>query len=578
MAGNESQLSTLDNPYKRSSDYAGNSAFSQFIIRLKASYKNYYLLGFPWIISLRKGSHHHTIAPQKESRIILGAIPTKETQKQILRNKIRVSMLTADEESGLAYNKENGQEYRTVNIPLFDHSVIDTTTGKNITFAKFEQKIKDIKSIADNEKRDIYFHCMAGKSRSQVAIIAYFYLNDLELPKLTIADVKKNMSLWQRIKLRLSKKKTNTLQAEIDQLNTRLHNPMPSDIAKYIGFMRPNVKKLHKMVKKEADQAGFLGLLTLRKETRILAQKNEQERKTLLENAGVQIARNVGFILQTPLDNAFRDSEDKEQQEQDLVKLHKFYTQSGLNLLQLMVGADKDNYDQKFSELSPSSQARFAIIAQLLVDAVGQEQVILPEICNTPEKCAEKALNNIAKLSTGDQVELLAKFGEKQEYGLTYINVANKIASGSSMDQYNAGIKLAELFYMKASEAGIGVATEKIGPIITQQNLQEQYAFVMRLREIGSQENKSEQASNINIKVQSFAKELLAKNSDKPLTKEQRSQLQAINSVTMEKIVNQGKQLELDNKLHSNFEYQSGDAHQPVNLDEPNQSSSNLML
>ena len=549
---NESQLSTLDNPYKRSSDFAGTSTFAKFVMRLKAAFKNYHWLGLPWIISFRKGSHHHTIVPRKEGeygRVILGAIPTKTTQEQILRNKIRVSMLTADEESGLNYNTGSEQVYHTINIPLFDHSVIDTTTGKNITFAKFEQKVKDLKSIADKENKDIYFHCMAGKSRSQVATIAYFYLNNLKLPELTIGDVKKNMSWWQRIKLGFSKKKTDALRAEIDQLNTRLHNPMPSDIAKYIGFMRPDVKKLHKMLKKDADQAGFLGLLALRKETQMLV--TAQEGKQLAKEEGMRIARDVGFILQAPLDNAFRDSEDKKQQEQDLIKLHEFYAQSGLNLLQLMIGAEQDNYEQKFANLSPSAQARFAIMAQMLVDALGQEQVNLPKIYNTPEKCAEKALNNIAKLSAGDQVELLAKFGEKQEYGLTYTNIANKITTGSSVDQYNAGIKLAELFYM-ASQANVEATTTEIYSTITKQDLQEQYAFVMRLQEIESQENKSGKAAKINPQVWDLANKLLTNSEGEMLTDKQKTELRNISAIKVEEFVQKSHEFKGDNISSSN--------------------------
>lgn len=556
------QLSTLENPYRRASDFGGSSGFSGFIMRLKAGYKNYRWLGFPWVFSIRKSSHHNTIISKTDEHgaVVLGAIPTKETQHDMLQGKIRVSMLTADEESGMSYVADDN--HPTVYIPLFDHSVIDPTTGKNITFDKFNQAMQTLKNTADQGNKDVYFHCMAGKSRSQIATIAYLYLNGQTSLSLSLDEVKKNMGWWQRLKLRFSKEKTRALQAEIDQLNQRLNkDPLPGDIAKYISFMRPDAKKLHKMSKQDADQAGFLGLMTLRKEASKFLDTSGPEGLSKENNRHIRVARDIGLMLQASLDSAFRDDNDRKSQEEAFVKMYEIYANQTphINLLQLMIGSTKADYSERFAALSSNSQARFAILAQMLIAPPYKKTIGLPSQYSTPEDCAKKALGNIEKIFVGDQVELLRTFGEMKNNGLTYENVANKIVSGGSVDQYNSGIQLAELFYVVKSQATAD-DVEKIKPFVDKLNLQEQYAFVIRLETIKEKQGEEQSVNFSERDIQWFVKRVSENHtaslrSDKMLTVEQAqmlTQMQRGNLIEEKIIANNGVGVKGTNTLNEN--------------------------
>lgn len=353
----------------------------------------------------KQGKHHHSAI--YDNYLILGAVPTKTNIKNLNKyskdGTIIVSLLTNKEQKSTIY--KNNPKVLFYNLPLFDHSMIDATTGLNITYQKFKTAMLEIKQNANN--RIIYFHCMAGKSRSQIATIAYLYFNGIPKPK------------------------------------------MPSYIARYVKLKRKVVKDLERM---EGDQPGFLGLMTLITEEQRIA-----DNKSLLtcDQYCFSCAQNIGLVLKYPLDYGFRNDTDIEQQFESFKSIYNMFKAVDRDLLQdMLIGIDKDSlgYKADFLALNARAKARFAILAS----KVKATSIAL--------ECAKIALKQAKELSVGDQIELLREFGKNAEIASLLnpnaikdrINLAttkspirrlfNRIFRRSTLeDGYNSEIQLQQL-------------------------------------------------------------------------------------------------------------------------------------
>jgi len=354
----------------------------------------------------KQGKQHHNAI--YDNYLILGAVPTKINIKNLNKYSqegiVIVSLLTNKEQKSTIY--KNNSKVLFYNIPLFDHSMIDATTGLNVTYKKFKEAMLAIKQDAKN--RIIYVHCMAGKSRSQIATIAYLYLNGIPKPK------------------------------------------MPSYIARYVKLKRKVVKDLEQM---EGDQPGFLGLMTLLTEEQRIA-----DNKSLLtcDQYCFSCAQNIGLVLKYPLDYGFRDADDIKQQIESFKSIYSMFKAVDRDLLPgMLIGIDKDSLGHKadFLALNARAKARFAILA----NKVKATDIAL--------ECAKIALKQAKELSVGDQIELLREFGKNAEIiGLlnpdkikARINLAtaknpiirlfNRIFRRATLeDGYNSEIQLKQLF------------------------------------------------------------------------------------------------------------------------------------
>lgn len=354
----------------------------------------------------KQGKHHHSVI--YDNYLILGAVPTKaniRNLKKYNQNGVSiVSLLTNNEQKNTIY--QNDQKILFFNIPLFDHSMIDATTGLNITYQKFKEAMLAIKQTAKD--RIIYVHCMAGKSRSQIATIAYLYLNSMPKPK------------------------------------------MPIQIARLVKIKRKVVKDLEQM---EGDQPGFLGLMTLITEELRIANN-----KSLLidDKYCFFCAQNIGLVLKYPLDYGFRDADDIKQQIESFKSIYNMFKAVDRDLLQgMLIGIDKNSlgFEADFLALDARAKARFAILANK-VKATGFALA-----------CAKIALKQVKTLSVGDQIELLREFGKnveiislldpnkiKSRINLAaaknpIIRIFNRIFRHATLeDGYNSEIQLQQLF------------------------------------------------------------------------------------------------------------------------------------
>lgn len=354
----------------------------------------------------KQGKYHHSVI--YDNYLILGAVPTKTNIKNLKKyskdGAVIVSLLTNKEQKNTIY--QNDPKVLFFNIPLFDHSMIDATTGLNVTYQKFKEAMLAIRQSAKD--RIIYVHCMAGKSRSQIATIAYLYLGGIPKPK------------------------------------------MPIQIARLVKTKRKAVKELELM---EGDQPGFLGLMTLITEERRIANN-----KSLLidDKYCFFCAQNIGLILKYPLDYGFRDDDDIKQQIEAFKSIYNMFKAVDLDLLQgMLIGIDKDSlgFEADFLALDARAKARFAILANK-VRATGFALT-----------CAKIALKQARELSVGDQIELLREFGKNAEISSilspdkikTRINLAteknpiirifNRIFRHATLeDGYNSEIQLQQLF------------------------------------------------------------------------------------------------------------------------------------
>lgn len=354
----------------------------------------------------KQGKRHHSAI--YDNYLILGAVPTKinikNLQKYSQDGVVIVSLLTNKEQKNTIY--QNDPKVLFFNIPLFDHSMIDATTGLNVTYQKFKAAMLAIKQAAKD--KIIYIHCMAGKSRSQIATIAYLYLSGIPKPK------------------------------------------MPIQIARLVKIKRKVAKELENM---EGDQPGFLGLMTLINEE----QKIANNKSLLIDDKYCFFcAQNIGLILKYPLDYGFRDADDLKQQIESFKSIYNMFKAVDRDLLcGMLIGIDKDSlgFEADFLALNTRAKARFAILANK-VQATGFALA-----------CAKIALKKAKELSVGDQIELLREFGKNAEIislldpnkikarinlatvNNSIIRLFNKVFRHATLeDGYNSEIQLKQLF------------------------------------------------------------------------------------------------------------------------------------
>lgn len=226
------------------------------------------------------------------------------------RSLLRVTMLTDREK--VKSKKEKSSD--VLNKKTFDHGVFDPIKGKNISVADMKSFLGQIHGqMKTDPKRDVYCHCMAGRSRSQFTTIgfAYFHPNkealfdfktqewgkiwdgaETKLRGSLEKSLKRNMGgglkhrtphpeivrdeilkivnglpagLKKNFEDRLASGSKEDLSqiiqdlpigTYIEGLKDRLqNNPSPTDIGEYILLQRPKVKPLDKL---EGDQGGSL--------------------------------------------------------------------------------------------------------------------------------------------------------------------------------------------------------------------------------------------------------------------------------------------------------------------------------
>lgn len=394
-----------------------------------------------------KETHHNTIIPANNSHgaWILGAQPSEGTLRELSEKKSIhiVSMLHDDEmvvkDDDLPQISSN--TIQRTRIPWFDHSAMNIHTGKNICVTDLMQE-QDRIAIGINT--DIYCHCMAGKSRSFVETIVYLYRNHNALFDFNSWPPE----MCNRIPKDLYKK-----------LQTR---PTMSDIAEFVAIQRPGV---HPLVKLDGDQAGLLGLVALHVE----AGKLQDDNNKITDGQHIErLAKDIGLVLYAPLDNAFREKSDRQEQEANFNKIFNacgtdenkelllrqiVIQQAKLSDKSLLtrfkrffdishIQSESTDFQECFKRLKPSQQARFIISLKEL-------KIPLPtgqgELLRVLAECKKIVFDNASKLPAGDQVELLRSFGSDTEFKLNYKDVANKIVNGTEIDKHNAGIQLANV-------------------------------------------------------------------------------------------------------------------------------------
>ncbi len=424
------------------------------------------------------GGDHHTIIPPTSNHTtwILGVQPNETALRKVHAEvgkalKMRVplhvvNMLHDDERLIRDQDKKRLQDRGILSEifrrPLFDHGVVDVTTGKN-------QTIRGMKAFQENfypafntvpYTTAFYCHCMAGKSRSFIETITFLsFYPDKDKNKLF------DFSNWPE-----------DMVAKIPQdLQDRLkNNPAFSDLAEFVKLQRPDVKPIWKM---DGDQAGFLGLMSLEKWA---GPDAANSMATRVKGRLYKDAQNIGLMLKAPVDRGFRDEQDlAEQYEKFIIAYKTFQERRSVNLLMAMVVPIENEvvdgvynqievFDANFAKLKPSAQARCAILMQKLEDA---GIAWCPANSRVAKDYARQVvLNGAGKLTIGDQVELLRTFGAFPG-GISYDSVVNQALGsrlnvigrikralvGGGVNRHNVGIQLAELQHI-AAQRGIKIA------------------------------------------------------------------------------------------------------------------------
>lgn len=451
------------NPWKRRSDLIP--------VRFKVFWKEKIAPSF--------GNDHHNIiipATINHTAWILGAQPSANSIKTIFnennQKKVHiVSMLRQDErllkEPQIAKLKKEGILTSQVSSqPWFDHGTLNASTSKNQTVAEMREMLNSFYKVFSQSKskqREIFYcHCMAGKSRSLVATIAfiYFYRDKKQLF---------DFENWpEEIKNKIPQELQNYLKDD----------PTISEVAEFIKIRRPSVKKMLKM---DGDQAGFLGLMALDHKAKDLKRIKQQEMIKLYEDA-----QNIGLMLKAPLDQSFRDLKDREEQKKNLAAVYAAYQKHNLNLLmrmvvpitsQIIAPIESDTFTNHFNELKPSEKARFAILLHELTQR--KPRLNLGLLHEKSLDYAKMALEKIEQLTSGDLIELLETFGTK--LNLNYENIIKKILWGNNLNRYHAGIQLAELH--KIAQNNSDAKTESlIKKVIGKLSYREQINFVQHLK------------------------------------------------------------------------------------------------
>ncbi|CAL7961627.1 conserved hypothetical protein [Gammaproteobacteria bacterium] len=391
----------------------------------------------------KSATHHNTIIPPIENRgtLILGAIPTQAMLDRIsMENSglavTRVSLLADDEESSTDYEVTQ----KSIHLSLFDHSSMDANTGTNMTLAEVQKKMGE---VADgmNAGNVVYFHCMAGYTRSCFGVVIFLYLHPEFL---------------------------KGVNGEFGE------PPSLQEIASFVKKQRPEVTVLDDL---KSEQKGLLGIVALNQYSEIL-QSQKAEDLNLDANKAKRIAQDIVFMLHAPLDRGFRDESDRTKQEENLAELYKIYKQAGHNLLLNMLPLGR------FGQFSPSEQAHFAILAQSLVSrGVVTKEGLEADLGCPLSTLVQKATENHSKLTSGDQVELLRTFGSDVRFN--FADVVAKIVAGNSIDRHNAGIQLAELLRVAKDNNLLPNDKKIIERFVDKLNTEEVRSFDNRLVQLG---------------------------------------------------------------------------------------------
>lgn len=395
---------------------------------------------------------YHTIIPATSNhhRFILGAQPRISDLLQISNQglcKIHIISMLSKSESII--NDANSYSFLCFHYkPWLDHGIINLDVQLDeLLRNETVESIREFQEGCNNKSglyqeffisRNIfknvnncifYCHCMAGKSRSFLEVLAFLYLYP-EKEKLF------DFENWPE---------KYTKKISVIGLNEYLRdNPSISEIAKFVNFQRPQTRTIMNM---DGDQSGLLGLLTLDKWAHDLEFnsniiKNRDIKRRLID------MQNIGLMLKAPLDQGFRAPSDRERQEKNLMLVYQAYKNEKINLLMAMIISlneqiTLDNYEKEFEinfrKLSANEQARFAILLSKLED---NPSLDLKPLHNA-EYYAKIAVEKSKKLTAGDQIELLSTF--KNIPGISYNDVINKLRYGSKIDRYNAEIQLTRL-------------------------------------------------------------------------------------------------------------------------------------
>lgn len=441
-------------------------------------------------------------------------------------NVVRLSMLTDVEM--VEHPAENLNDL--VRLRWFDHGTLDVTTGKNQTIREMREFQKNLynklQSTNAEGEADVCCHCMAGRSRSFFETIAYMYyhprqqnLFDFSDPAWgPLKDKAREQALYNLVeekvktkiiasgKLHPSKKEVKFLvkkemknidgvlkieaNLRVQNLLERLkNNPSVADIGEWTRLQRPKAKPLEEL---DGDQGGILGLISLDKMTQNDCQLiKERDAIRLLRDA-----QNIGFSLVAPLDRAFRDEQDVQEQKEGFIKAYQAFQQRRANLLMAMVVPIKekvddnyknvDNFKNTFAKLKPSEQVHFAILMKQLEDAGAD---LSPFAKGDAKKYAEQAITKgIKKLTAGDEVELLRAFGAFPGM-INYDSTVDKIlgkglsSKDKKVSQYNGGIQLAELAHIAYQR---GIQLPFIEDVVKGNNLssEEKKHFSVHLEEL----------------------------------------------------------------------------------------------
>lgn len=416
---------------------------------------------------------------------------------------VQVSMVTDVEFHGK--NLQEGDQLKR--LKWFDHGILNTKTGFNQDVDGMIEFQQDL--AKQNIDKNIYCHCMAGKSRSFFETIAYLHVNSGQ-----VFDFHENEQEWGKIltelegsyvkklileKRNLDKKEQKELiralsgdtpsnlrlqseldkykklaRKEVEELKIRLKdNPSVVDIAEFVRLRRPKTKPLNKL---DGDQGSLLGLLALNQIASNLdyyKKKGTNEEEGKLREKKFRDAQSLKFMLSAPLDVAYRKPEDLKKQKENFLKVYKDFLEHdpAIDPLYAMIcdnpNRQHDDYSdsywvvkQAWKDLKPGEQAKLAILLQEILNAKDDIQFGNPFQSTDALAFARNAIlksketKSKLKISAGDKVELLRYFGfslfkknDKEIFAKEFVEeiINDILAKKNGVSRHKAGLQLAEL-------------------------------------------------------------------------------------------------------------------------------------
>ncbi len=293
-----SQAEMSKNYYARTADYISNvKLFRDIKFNLKD-----------------KESLYNEIIPKtsKHGALTLGNQLPVSTYKEKFGSAFRISLL-ADFES---YDKtETGADVQR--IKMFDHGNFSadntkTNNGKLISLKQLHQNFEEINAKTEHE-RDIYIHCMAGKSRSYFTTVLYLHQNHEKLFD-WLADQAISDEVYENClenattllkkqakkdKQRLSENEI-TAQAitQVDRLFENLKNhPSVEDVGEFVHLRRPNTKPLEKM---GYSQGYLIGISAL----------NDLANYQTNDDARIRKLKACRFLMEAPTYHGFYEGDN----------------------------------------------------------------------------------------------------------------------------------------------------------------------------------------------------------------------------------------------------------------------------